>query len=199
MEIKEGLWGDDTETETSNMRRKQPHKGSGEECTERAAHTKLRTGAWQKKVTASRVYSTVGGFTKRTKSWGRGAGRVKSLYSRCCGKPWENVKWWSYLTKFFSFKRTTLVACSRMSWQGQKSRRGCSWGHPARKQWLYSGFVGKVEEKITDFICILEVGLTGLTDGSHEVDEDRDSDTAPTGSQVNRYAVCIVRKIWERT
>lgn len=53
MEIKESLCGDDIETETSNMRRKQPHKVSGEECT---AHTKLRTGAWQKKDPASRVY-----------------------------------------------------------------------------------------------------------------------------------------------
>lgn len=60
---------------------------------------------------------------------------------------------------------------------------------------MYYGFVLKVEEKMIDFICILQVGLTGLTDGSHEVDEDRDSDTVPTGSQVNRYAVCIVRKI----
>lgn len=40
MEIKESLCGDDIETETSNMRRKQPHKVSGEECTEKnAQHT----------------------------------------------------------------------------------------------------------------------------------------------------------------
>lgn len=61
-------------------RRKQPHKGSGEECTKRAAHTTLRAGAWQKKFTASRVYWTVDEFTKRSKSWGRRAGRVKSLW-----------------------------------------------------------------------------------------------------------------------